>query len=92
MELLKNACYHCDYKSEQKGWGTGKSITTCWCKNCGAFLYETIHDEYKDEFDTCYIDEVYRLLYTTEGRIELLAEAMKANDVEPPSCWTKPKK
>jgi len=48
------------------------TITNMYCAECDHLLTETHHDLVTQKIKTLYIDELYRLLRTKEGRKELL--------------------
>lgn len=91
---MASECIHDRRYEEQLFTKANGSETMRWCSDCGALLFTTRmrFDGVTPQFSTIYHDDTYRLLYTRDGRRELVREAIKARGWEVPSFWEEPRR
>ena len=63
--------------------------TKCRCSSCGITLYIKIFNYGTMKCETRYEDDIYELLYTRNGRRQLLREALDARGLPYPSIWVR---
>jgi len=82
-------CLHDDRYDEREEWLADRKRHTRHCASCGSLLF-TAEFFLDGRRERTIHDEVYKMLYTREGRWPLVLEALKARGFERlPSFWHK---